>query len=267
MDVTQILRFVSFERIPYALLVIFSTWLILQLLMRFLNVLAERFTHRRLLFKQLGAMSRFALVLLALVIVAGSLIQFSDEALFAIGGSVALALGFAFKDLLSSLMAGLILLFDRPFQAGDRIEFGGHYGEVQEIGLRSVRLVTLDDNLVSIPNNQFLTGLVASANAGALDQMCVFHFYIGCQEDFEVAKVLVYEAAAASRYVYLGKPLTVAMWEGPVEGTLDRVAIRLTVKAYVFDGRYEVAFATDVAERVKRAFRQRGIQTLGELSG
>lgn len=266
MDITQFLKFVVFERIPYALLVIFSTWLLLQVSTRFLNALAERFTHRRLLFKQFGAVSRFGLVLVALVIVVGSLIQFSDEALFAIGGSVALALGFAFKDLLSSLMAGLILLFDRPFQAGDRIEFGGHYGEVQEIGLRSVRLVTLDDNLVSIPNNQFLTGLVSSANSGALDQMCVFDFYIGCNEDFETAKVLAYEAAASSRYVYLGKPMAVAMWEGPVKGSRDLIAIRLTVKAYVLDGRYEVAFATDVAERVKRAFRHRGIRSLGELS-
>lgn len=266
MDITQFVKFVVVERIPYALMVIFGTWLVLHLSTRFLNVLAERLTHRRLLFKQLGAVLRFGLVLVALVVVAGSLIQFSDEALLAIGGSVALALGFAFKDLLSSLMAGLILLFDRPFQAGDRIQFDGHYGEVQEIGLRSVRLVTLDDNLVSIPNNQFLTGLVASANSGALDQMCVFHFYIGCNEDFETAKVVVYEAAASSRYVFLGKPLTVALWEGPVEGTREHIAIRLTVKAYVLDGRYEVAFATDVAERVKRALRQRGIRTLGELS-
>ncbi len=266
MDLTEFMKFVSFERIPFALMVIFGTWLLLQLSMRFLNVLAERFTHRRLLFKQLGAIARFALVLIALMVVVGSLIQFSDEALLAIGGSIALALGFAFKDLLSSLMAGLILLFDRPFQAGDRITFGGFYGEVQEIGLRSVRLVTLDDNLVSIPNNQFLTGLVSSANAGALDQMCVFDFYIGCQEDFERAKVLVYEAAASSRYVYLGKPLTVALWEGPIEGTRDLFAVRLTVKAYVFDGRYEIAFATDVAERVKRAFRLHGIRSLGEVA-
>lgn len=265
MDLAQILSFIKFERIPYALVMLLLAWLTLQALTRFLDAFSERFTSRRLLLKQISAVGRFAVVLLTSVLVMSSVIQFSKEALLTVGGAVAVAVGFAFKDLLASLMAGLILLFDRPFKVGDRIQFGGQYGEVQEIGLRTVRLVTLDDNLVSIPNSQFLTGVVASANAGALDQMCVFDFYIGCNEDFETAKELVYEAAASSRYVYLEKPITIVLREGPVEGSRDRFALRLTVKAYVFDGRYETAFGTDIAERVKRAFHLHDIRTAGEL--
>lgn len=45
-------------------------------------------------------------------------------------------------------MAGVLILINEPFQVGDRIRFGDYYGEVREIGLRSVRLVTLDDDLV-----------------------------------------------------------------------------------------------------------------------
>ena len=45
----------------------------------------------------------------------------------------------------------------------------------------------------------------------------------------------------------------------------ERFAIRITTKAYVLDGRYETAFGTDITERVKRAFRERGIRTAGEL--
>jgi len=37
------------------------------------------------------------------------------------------------------------------------------------------------------------------------------------------------------------------------------------VKAYVFDGRYETAFGTDVTERVKSAFREQNIHTAGEI--
>lgn len=265
MNLDQILSFVQFERIPYALVMLVVAWLTLQALTSFLDALSERFTSRRLFLKQVAAVGRFAVVLLTSILVMSSVIQFSKEALLAVGGSVAVAVGFAFKDLLASLMAGLILLFDRPFKVGDRIQFGEYYGEVLEIGLRTVRLVTLDDNLVSVPNSQFLTGVVASANAGALDQMCVFDFYIGCNEDFEAAKELVYEAAASSRYVYLEKPITVVLREGPVPKSHEQFALRLTVKAYVFDGRYETAFGTDISERVKRAFRAQGICTSGEL--
>ena len=104
-------------------------------------------------------------------------------------------------------------VYDGCERPGDRISFDGYYGEVVEIGLRSVRLVTLDDNLVSIPNNKFLTDIVASANSGVLHQMCVFHFYIGCNEDFEEAKAIVYDAAASSRYVFLDKPIRVDVKE------------------------------------------------------
>ena len=266
MDLAQILSFIEFDRVPYALVLVLVAWGFIQTATRFLDSLAERWTGRRLLVKQVSAIGRFAVVLVTSLLVVGSVIRFSSEALLAVGGSVAVAVGFGLKDLLASLMAGLILLFDRPFQVGDRIQFGDHYGEVQEIGLRSVRLVTLDDNLVSIPNSQFLTGVVASANAGALDQMCVFDFYIGCEEDFETAKKLVYEATVSSRYIFLGKPVTVVLREGPVQGARDRFAIRLSAKAYVFDGRFETAFGTDISERVKRAFRQHGIRTAGELT-
>ena len=143
----------------------------------------------------------------------------------------------------------------------------GHefYGEVVEIGLRTTRIVTLDDNLVSIPNNRFLNDAVASANAGALDQMCVMTFHIGAAEDFETARRVLYEATVASRFVYLRKPVVVLMREAPVPGLDAVMAIELKVKAYVMDGRYESAFSTDVHERVKRALRAAKVHTVGDL--
>ncbi|NOY26357.1 MAG: mechanosensitive ion channel [Oligoflexia bacterium] len=267
MDPAQSLSFVDLFQpsgVPYAIAVIVVAYLLTRVGTQTLDALSERFTERRLLFKQLTAIGRFIILLVATVSVASAVINFTREALLAVGGSVAVAVGFAFKDLLASLMAGIILLFDRPFQVGDRISFDGAYGEVVEIGLRTVRIHTLDHNLVSIPNNRFLSDAVSCANAGALDQMCVFDFWIGCNEDFEQAKTIIYEATASSRYVYLAKDISLVLREGPVAGGGERFAVQITVKAYVFDGRYEVAFGTDITERVKRAFRAAGIRTAGE---
>lgn len=260
----EIVRFLRLEQVPLAIFAVLVAWLIVRLLTRFFDNIGERFTQRRIFLKQLAAISRFVIFLLAALFVVSRLISFSSEALLALGGSAALAFGFAFKDILASLIAGVILLFDRPFQVGDRISFEGHYGEVTDIGLRAVRLTTLDDNVVSIPNNKFLTDAVASANAGELNQMVVVPFYIGCAEDFSAAKRIVHDAAVSSRYVYLDKPVQVQLREGPVPGTTLLFALEVTLKAYVFDGRFETAFGTDVTERVKLAFKAKGIHTVGE---
>jgi len=262
MEQVQVLQFVDLSHLPFAIAVVVIAAIVSRFVGNALDEFGERFSEHRLLFKQLSAFARFFILIGSAAVVVMSLIHLSKEVLLAIGGSMAVAVGFAFKDLLASLMAGLILLVDRPFQVGDRISFGGEYGEVREIGLRTVRIATLDDNLISVPNSRFLTEAVSCANAGALDQMCVIDFYIGANEDFDAAKAVVFEATATSNFVYLKKPILVNVREGPV-AMGEHFAFHIQVKAYVFDGRFESRFATDVTERVHRAFRQREILTAG----
>lgn len=260
----SILKYVHLNRIPIAILWMFAALALVRIVTSTVDAFGERFTGRRLLLKQVSAFSRFFILIVATLLSVSTVLELTDEAMLAVSGTAAVAVGFAMKDILASLIAGIILLFDRPFAVGDRVIFGDTYGEVVEMGLRSVRIATLDDNLVSIPNNLFLGATVASSNAGALDQMCVFQFWIGCNEDFDLARQIVYEAGAASRYVFLSKPIVVNVREGPVPGGAERFAIQLTLKAYVLDGRYETAFGTDVSERVLRAFRRHQIQTAGQ---
>ena len=260
-----LLQLFNARGLPAAVAYIVVAIVLLRIVNSSLDALAERLTERRLLIKQANVLTRTLIFLITVLLVASAIFEFSGQEVYGALGLIVLAVGYATRDVLSSVTAGFILMFDRPFQVGDRISFGGHYGEVIEIGLRTVRLVDLEDNLVSIPNSQFLASPVSCANAGALDQMCVFSFYIGCNEDFEAAKRIVYEAAASSRYVFLAKPITIVVREGPVPGGAERFAITIKVKAYVFDGRYETAFGTDVTERVKRHFRDENIRTAGEI--
>ncbi|MEL6346038.1 MAG: mechanosensitive ion channel domain-containing protein [Myxococcota bacterium] len=266
---TEFVNSIDLSGLPSAIAIVIFAIIVLRVSAQSLDTLGERLTERRLLFKQISVLTRFSVILITSLLVINALFDFSAEddnrALYGIVGLVVLAVGYATKDVLSSVTAGFILMFDRPFQVGDRISFGGHYGEVKEIGLRTVRIVDMDDNLISIPNSRFLGESVSCANAGALDQMCVFSFFIGCNENFEAAKRIVYEATASSRYVYLGKPITIVVREGPVPNGAERFAIMIRVKAYVFDGRYETAFGTDITERVKRAFREEGVRTAGEI--
>jgi small-conductance mechanosensitive channel len=67
-------------------------------------------------------------------------------------GVFSIAAGFAFQDILSNLLAGLLLIFRQPFVGGDQIEVSGWEGTVEEITIRETAIRTYDGQRVIIPN-------------------------------------------------------------------------------------------------------------------
>ena len=253
----KIYEFIRLGGLATSFLVLTGTWLFNQILLRFLEKLGARFTEQRLRIQQIGTLIRFFLYIVA--IVASILLSFrmSSELLLALGGTIAFTLGFALKDLAASIIASLTILIDKPFQVGDRVTFDGYYGEISSIGLRSVRMVTLDDSVVTIPNNKFLTDIATSGNAGALDMLIQMDFFIGIDQNLSVAKKIVEDAITSTRYAYLKKPRTILVNQLIHE---NYFAIRLRAKVYVLDVRYEKALETDVTERVLSGFYEAGIK-------
>ena len=221
------------------------------LLNRFTARVSERFPSHRLLFLQIITTINFCIYIFGGALLIYISLSPAKELLIALGGGAAVAIGLSLKDLIASLVAGLTLLFDRPFLVGDRVQFGDVYGEIKSIGLRSVKLVTLDDSLVTIPNARFISDVVSSGNAGALDMMIVIPFHVAVDADIETAQRLIYETVVTSRFVYLAKPVKVVASEVVIGYNL---ALQLTAKAYVLDVQYEKDFQTDVVNRVSSSF-------------
>ena len=261
---TNLIDFFNPSALPGAIVVVVLTVLAVRFVDRLLRQLAERFSRQRLLIGQGTAIFAFAAYLLAGLSAFGMVFNLSSEALLAVSGTVAVTLGFAFKDIAASMLAGVTILANKPFVVGDRISFDGYYGEVKEIGLRTIRLVTLDDNLVTIPSNKFLTDAVASSNAGELDCMVVMPFFIDATADHARAREIVRQGLLASKYLFLGKPLTVLIGNRMSEH--GRLIIELTAKAYVYDTRHEKAFASDVTDRVLSAFKREDIALPGQIN-
>jgi small-conductance mechanosensitive channel len=227
-----------------------------------LHRLGERITERRLLFSQVAAFVRFGIYFVGIFLAVISAVELRRETVLALSGTGGVAIGFAFKDLVASVLAGLTILIDQPFQVGDRIKVGDTYGDVVAIGLRSVRIVTLDDNLVTIPNNKFMNDSVASGNAGELNMLVQMDFYVGLDSDVERAARIVEEIMTTSRYCYLDKPWVVLVNQVMLG---DHFAARVRGKGYVIDTKYEKAFESDVTRGVMSAFKAAGIKPPARL--
>ncbi len=243
--------------LPYALLILVITLVVARFTRQLFDGLGRRFTDKRLVINQAGSFVRFGVFLIGGLSATLTVLEVTPEVLLALGGTIAVSVGFALKDLVSSIIAGLIILIDRPFQVGDRVTFEGWYGEISHIGLRSVRLVTLDDTQVTIPNNRFLTDSVASGNAGSVEMMVQMDFYVAIDQDLAVAKSIVAEALTSSRFVSTARPWSVSISQVVQE---NYFALRLRAKAYVLDVAFEKAFETDVTERVVEGFAAAKIQ-------
>lgn len=258
-DVSQLADLISifqFNRLLLLALSVLLLVLLVKAIKRFSANLYHKFPSRRLMISQVVTSLNFFIYIVGGTALVYAILQPPKELMIVIGGSAAVAFGLSLKDLVASVIAGFILLFERPFQVGDRVSFGGVYGEIKSIGLRAVRLVTLDDNEVTIPNNRFMTDVVASANSGALDMMIVTDFHFTMDADIKLARDLLYEVVVTSRYAYLKKPVSIVISEVEVAYQL---CMQLRLKAYVIDVRFEKAFQTDLYLRGRDVLKAQNI--------
>jgi len=103
-------------------------------------------------------MSRLAkagLMIFGLITALGTL-GVDVSALVAGLGLTGFALGFALKDTISNILAGILLLIYRPFKVSDRIQIAGHEGTVVSIDLRYTTIEN-GSNKILIPNSSIFT--------------------------------------------------------------------------------------------------------------
>lgn len=92
-------------------------------------------------------------------------IGFDITAMIAGLGIGGLALALAAQDSVKNIFAGIMIFLDKPFKIKDRIKIDGHDGVVEEVGLRSTRIRTLEGRIVTIPNCTFTDNSVINVTS------------------------------------------------------------------------------------------------------
>lgn len=217
------------------------------------SILAPRMETR--LLRSVIARSAGALVVLAGTYVVLRVSGLTQLALTVVGGTglIGLALGIAFRDITENFLASIFLSLQRPFETGDLIEVAGVTGYVQQLNVRTTILMTLDGNLVQIPNASVyksnLLNFTSSANR---------------REDFVVGidyAALITEAQEIAHQVLANHP---AVLQDPEPSVLVDSLGPSTVNLRVYfwlDGREHswLKVRSSVIRLVKRSFQEQGI--------
>ena len=150
------------------------------------------------------AMGRIAqggiLVIGALVAVTAAFPAFTPGNLVSALGIGGIAIGFAFKDIFENFLAGILLLFSRPFRIGDQIIYDRYEGTVEEIQARATWLKTYDGRRILIPNSELFKNSV-TVNTAFDNRRLEYDFRIAADQNVERAKQVIIDVMRTSKDV------------------------------------------------------------------
>jgi small-conductance mechanosensitive channel len=147
------------EKIGIGLLIILICWIIAIIVKKVILKL-PRITHeKRYVYNLIADFCKIAIILLGLITALGT-IGVNVTAIVASLGLTGFALGFAFKDYLSNVLAGLMVMIYQPYRIGDTITVSGATGQVREINLRYTVLTATEQDIL-IPNSSMINSTIS----------------------------------------------------------------------------------------------------------
>lgn len=239
-----------------AIAVVMVASLLIFVIQKLLPALAGKLSGKlRLYLLALVPLLRLLIIILTIVMVVPILVEPSFENMLAIFGALALALGFAFKDYASSLIAGVVTLYEMPYRPGDWIEVKGQYGEVRSIGTRAAEIVTLDDTVIVIPHSLLWDTLLANGNDGTDNLMCVAELYLDPNHNVARMQSLFRDAIYTCPLTKTYQPVLVTVSAGDT-------GMEYRLKAYPLEPKAQARFISDLTARAAEICGNEGVRMI-----
>jgi small-conductance mechanosensitive channel len=181
---------------------------------------------------------------------------------FIAGAGVAgVAVGFAAKDTLSNLVAGILLMLYRPFEKGDRIELwtappnSATWGDVIDIGLRATKIRSTDNIVIVIPNNEIMMRDIINYTAHGSAIRLRIRVGISYTADVAQAKALLVRVARELEWV-VDEPSPPAV----VVRSFGESSVDLELRIWIDDARKRIHTISHVTDRAHAEFKKAGIE-------
>ncbi|MDX1520127.1 MAG: mechanosensitive ion channel family protein [Anaerolineae bacterium] len=192
-------------------------------------------THTEIDEQVLPLFRRIALILLSSITLVILLSRFDVDvsAFVATLGVTSLAIALAARAVLEDMISGFIINIDRPFRIGDRIELEelNTWGDVQDIGLRSTRILTRDNRLVSVPNSLIGRNRIINHSIPSTLYRVQTHVGVAYGTDIDRVRKVLVEAVSQEDWVMDEKPVEALFLEFQESALLFRV--RCWIEHYV----------------------------------
>ncbi len=170
-------------------------------------------------------------------------------------GVGSLAVGLAAQDTLANLFAGLVLMMDRPFRIGERIQLTtGEIGDVEAVGIRATRLRTLDETILVVPNSVIVKDRLVNQSRPTRHITCRLDVGVAYGSDLALAQATLVESALAVAMVDAARPPIALVTR------FGDFAIQLRLVFWARDYTEQGLALSAVHAEVERRFRERGIE-------
>jgi MscS family membrane protein len=178
---------------------------------------------------------RLALIVLTLVTLTVVLGHFdvNISAFVTTLGIGSLAFALAAQATLADTISGFVIMIDRPFRIGDRIEIQelNTWGDVMDIGLRSSRIRTRDNRMVVIPNSVIGKSLIVNHSYPNTEYRIEVHVGVAYGTDLELARETMIEAVQNVEGVLSHQPVEALFLEFGDSALIFRV--RWWIESYI----------------------------------
>jgi potassium-dependent mechanosensitive channel len=220
---------VTVKKVMIAIVIFFIFIFIAKLIQR---VLRNRFVKNNIFNDHaLLAINRVTMCLFIVMGLFSSLriIHIPISAFAFLGGGLAIGFGFGAKQMISNLISGFIIMFEKPVKLGDFVEFDGDVGNVVDIGIRCTRIRTINNLEILIPNSDVIENKISNWSRLTNNIRTNVSIGIGYDSDIHKATELMLEAVKkCSKVVETPEPFIIFREHGNSTLNFD---VYFTVKA------------------------------------
>jgi len=261
----RLLKVQLFEKVFYALLIILIAAPVTDFLIIALKYLENKLAARTetkiddiifdLLNKFAGVIIYSIAIILALDVLGVNVMPFVAGA-----GVAGIAIGFAAKDTLSNLIAGILLIIDRPFEIGDRIEVwsapigSASWGDVVDIGLRATKIKTTDNIVIIIPNNEIMKRDIVNYTIITSKIRVRVNIGVAYDADIDKTKDIILNVADSAEWIAKDPPPKV------VVRNFGESSVDLQLRVWINDARKRMDTISYITDKVKTEFDKAGIE-------